>query len=361
MAGWRHILLCSLLTSPVLLSGCGRDPRVAPPVSQVQDAIAAALPAHLTLLTLEQEPIPTSREDVKINFKATLEAAEELYTVERVAEGLAPVTLLRLTQPGGAQLTLYGQLPAHRLMDQWTLDAPQFQQDVRAWGQPHGAFGARAYPAGSAAAAAALRKLAADAEQMQQLQQTVTEQQERARQEDAERQARAEQERKQRLAQARRAFEEQHRQATAQQQQTTTQREQAVAEARQKWLAATAPGTRYLGTRLGKNNSTQRLALVFLEPKDARLRAEASNPDDPREQRLFTGELRFHALPEKNGAPAYPIVLHGQPSNKVPPEPNSIYERAVDLKLRLTAQGLDGLADAGLGVQFLIHLQRAGP
>ena len=137
-----------------------------------------------------------------------------------------------------------------------------------------------------------------------------------------------------------------------------SQREQAAAAARQRLLAATAPGTRYLGTRIGYNGSTQRLALVFREQQGVRLRAEASNPDDQKEKRAFTGELRFNAQPATNGAAASTIVLHGQPSNKVNPERNSIYERAIDLRLYLTGQGLDGIADAGLDDHFPIHLPR---
>lgn len=338
-----------------LSGGCGPSAREAPPPQQVREALVVALPAHLILHKLEQEPLPARRGIVKINFKANIEIVEDLFAKDHEADDL---TLLRLATPAGTRTNFYGQLLAHRVIDQWTLEPPQFQKDFRTLGKPRSAFGQRAYPAGSAEAAAALRQQAAEADKMRQLQQSATEQQERARQERAERQAREELERKAQLEKARLAFEAQRRQEHELHAQTVAQREQAEAAARQKWQAATATGARYRGTRIGKNNSTQRLALVFLEPKDGQLRAEASNPDEPQEKRLFVGTLRFNAQPEAKGEPAYPLVLHGLPSNKVYPEPNSIYERAIDLKLYLAEQGLDGIADAGRGEHFPLHLQR---
>ncbi|MCX7006814.1 MAG: hypothetical protein NTY53_06135 [Kiritimatiellaeota bacterium] len=342
-----------------MVSGCGRGAREAPPAQQVQDAVANSLPAHFTLLKLDLEPIATGPENAKFNFKATVELAEDLFAVEREVDGPTRVTLLKQTQPGGTKLLLYGHLVAHRLIDQWTLEPPQFQKDFRSLGKPRSVFGKHAYPAGSPEANEALRKQAAETEQLQQLQQSVAEQQERTQKARAENQAREEQERKARLEKARLAFEEQNRKVNEHHQQTEAQWAQADAAARQQLLAATAPGTRYLGPRIGVNASTQRLALVFLEQQGTRLRAEASNPDGQTEKRTISGDLRFNAQPASNGAVAYTIVMHGLPSNKVNPERNSIYERTIDLKLHLLGQGLDGVADAGFGDVFPLHLQRS--
>jgi hypothetical protein len=355
----RHVLALFLMVA-AMLSGCGRGVREAPPAKQVQDTITSALPVPCTLLTLEQEPISTSPANIKINFKASVELTEDLFVVASEVDGPTKVTLLRRTQSAGAKVSLYGHLLAHRLIDQWTLKAPRFQQDFQQLGKPRSAFGKHAYLAGSAEATEALRRLATETEKLQQLQQAVSEQQERARVTREEKQTREERERKERLEKARLAFEEQRRKESEHHQQTEAQRAQADAAARQGLLSATAPGTRYLGTRTGYNGSIQRIALVFLEQKDAQLRAEASNPDDQKEKRTFIGNLRFNALPASNGAPVYAIVMHGLPGNKVNPERNSIYERTIDLKLRLTAQGLEGLADAGFGDQFPLHLPREG-
>ena len=83
-----------------------------------------------------------------------------------------------------------------------------------------------------------------------------------------------------------------------------------------------------------------------------------NNPDDPNEKRTFTGELRFVNKPAKDGATAYTIVLDGLRTHKANPNRNSIYDRSISLRLQLTENGLEGIADAGLGETFPVRLQR---
>jgi len=173
-------------------------------------------------------------------------------------------------------------------------------------------------------------------------------------------QAREDQARRERLAQARLAFEAQSRIEVEQHKQADAQRLQEAAAARQKLVLATAPGARYLGTKTGYNASLQRIRVVFTEQKDTLLRAEVINPDDQSEKRSFTGELRFNSKPEKNGAVAYAIVMDGLRIHKPHPNRNSIFDRTLALKLQLTDYGLEGIADAGLGEQFPLRLQREG-
>jgi hypothetical protein len=367
----NHIYRCRALAVvfavAAVLTGCGKSSHQTPPKQQVQDAVAGGLPSYVSLRSLELEPIATGPESVKVNFKAGVAVNEDLYQVERAVTGTPKVTLLKLVQAEGTKRNLYGFVVAHRFMDQWTLEAPQLQADPHPFGKPREAFKARAYVTGTAEANAAL----AAADQERQAQKAALEREERESSALAEREERAQkaraalqaledQARRARLEQARLAFEEQGRKEAEQRKQAEAQRQQEAAAARQKLVLATVPGARYLGTKTGYNASVQRIRLVFTEQKDALLRAEVINPDDPNEKRMFTGELRFNTKPEKDGAVAYAIVMDGLRTHKPNPNPNSIFDRSLSLKLQLTADGLEGIADAGLGEQFPLCLQREG-
>lgn len=359
--------LAVVLVAACVLTGCGRNSRQAPPKQQVQDAVAGGLPAAVALRSLELEPIATGPETVKVNFKAVVAASEDLYQAERDASGTSKVTLLKLVQAEGTQRSLYGFVLAHRLMDQWTLEAPQLQAGTQPFGKPREAFNAHAYVAGTAEASAALaaaeRERLAQKAAVEQLERESVAQAERDGREQkarAELQAREDQARRERLAQARLAFEEQSRIEVEQHKQADAQRQQEAAAARQRLVLATVPGARYLGTKTGYNASVQRVCLVFTEQKDVRIRAEVNNPDDPNEKRTFTGELRFVNKPPKDGATPYAIVLDGLRIHKANPNRNSIYDRAISLRLQLTENGLEGIADAGLGETFPVRLRREG-
>lgn len=356
---WRSALALVLVAAGLLL-GCGRSAHLVPPKQQVRAAIAGGLPSFLTLVTFDWEPISTGPESIKVNFKASVEAEEDLYRVEGEAEGPSKVVLLTLVQAGGATCTLSGFVVGRRFMDQWTLDAPRFQKGLDLLGKPRSAFGSHAFVMGTAEANAALQRQTLAIAQAQQLQQAALEEQERTRLARAALQAREEQARKARLEQARSTLEEQGRKEGEQRRQLEAQRLQEAAEVRQQLLTATAPGTRYLGTRTGLNGSVQPLCLVFVGQKDGLLRAEVNNPDEASEKRTFTGELRFNAQAEGDSVVAYTIVMYGLPVHKNDPDRNSIYERAATLKLYLTGQGLEGVAVVGLTDQFPVRLQRAG-
>lgn len=365
---YRSCELAVVFAAAFVLTGCGKSSHQTPPKQQVQAAVTGSLPAFLALTSLELEPIATGPESVKVNFKAGVAANEDLYQVERAVTGTSKVTLLKLVQTEGTKRNLYGYVVAHRLMDQWTLEAPQLQADPHPFGKPREAFKARTYVMGTAEANAALAAAAqewqaqkAALEQLERESVAQAERDERERKAHAELQAHADQVRRERLEQARLAFEEQSRKEAEQRKQAEAQRQQEAAAARQKLVVATVPGARYLGTKTGYNASVQRIRLIFTEQKDALLRAEVINPDDPNEKRMFTGELRFNAKPEKDGAVAYAIVMDGLRTHKPNPNPNSIYDRSISLRLQLAADGLEGIADAGLGEQFPVRLQHEGP
>lgn len=367
----NHAYRCRALAVVVIgafvLTGCGKSAHPTPPKQQVQAAVTGSLPAFLSLASLELEPIATGPESVKVNFKAGVTVNEDLYQVERSVAGTSKVTLLKLVQVEGTRRNLYGYVAAHRLMDQWTLDVPQLQADPHPFGKPREAYKARTYIMGTAEANAALaaadqerQDQKAALEQLERESAAQAERDERERKAHAELQAHAEQARKERLEQARLAFEAQGRKEAEQRQQAEARRQQDAVAMRQKLVLATVPGARYLGTKTGYNASVQRIRLVFTEQKDALLRAEVINPDDPNEKRMFTGELRFNAKPEKDGTVAYAIVMDGLRIHKSNPNRNSIFDRSLSLKLQLTADGLAGVADAGLGETFPVRFQHEG-
>ena len=143
---WRCALAIVLMAICVL-TGCGRNTHLAPPKQQVRDAVAGELPPFLSLVSFEQEPIATGPESGKVNFKANIEADEDLYRVESDVDDPSKVTLLKLVHAKGSQSMLYGLLEAHRFMDQWTLETPQFQKRLVLFGKPRGdAFNRLPFP-----------------------------------------------------------------------------------------------------------------------------------------------------------------------------------------------------------------------
>jgi len=175
----RHITFLLALVIAVALAGCGKKqgpppeppkPQVEdtdqnPPKQPVEDAVRAALPAFLSLDSIELERIPTGPEAVKVNFKAIVTPKEDLCQEDRKSEvaGTPTVTLLKVVQTAAAKASLYGSIAAHRAMDQWTLEAVQIQVGLKQFGEPRGAFPPRSYVTGSAEANKALEEQAANA------------------------------------------------------------------------------------------------------------------------------------------------------------------------------------------------------
>ena len=139
------------------------------------------------------------------------------------------------------------------------------------------------------------------------------------------------------------------------------ERQKEEAAARQKLILAPVPGTRYIGTITDRDGKVQRLRLVFTEQKDFLIRAEVSNPNNPKQKQTFTGELVFNPQPEKEGAVAYPIVMspvggHGFGGPLFGNNFDYFYKYMGSLKLRLTETGLEG--EAYISNNFTIRLRR---
>ena len=362
----HNIARSILFIISLALAGCEGKTAQAPPKQMVQDSVRAGLPPFLSLDSIELEPIPTSPEAVKVNFKAIVTPKEELYQVDREVEGTPKVTLLKVLQPAGAKVSLYGSVEAHRTMDRWTLESPQILVGLKQFGAPRGAFDAQSYVAGTDEAKAALGQQTANAELQQRarkaaLEQREIEQKAAREQEERERQARLEQTererqtREEREEQARISLEAQRQKEMEQRKKEEEQRQEEEEIARQKLILATVAGTRYIGT-ITCDDQIQRLRLIFTEQQGLLIRADASNPDNPGQTQTFTGQLVFQPQPEKRGTVAYPIVLS-------PLGGEATYGKFYDsvngsLKLLLTDTGLEG--EANMGYTYAIRLQREG-
>lgn len=366
----RNIVLSILFAVAFALAGCGEKTSQAPPKQMVQDTVRASLPPFLSLDSIELEPIPTGPEAVKVNFKATVTPKEDLYQVDREVEGTPPVTLLKVVQAAGTEVSLYGSVEAERTMDQWTLESPQIEVGLRQFGAPRGAFPAQSYVTGSKEASEALRQQAANAAELERARKAALEQQERERKALEEQQAREQEARQKREEQARIALEAQRKKQEEERKKEEEERQKEAEASRQKLLLATVQGTRYIGT-LTCGDQRQRLRLVFTEQKDFVIGAEASNPDAPKLKQTFTGELLFDPKPEKDGS-VYPIVMSPVGEQNLPSDVWIFYWRGGSLKLRLTDTGLEGEAHMpynaarhGFSMQYdmdyTIRLQRETP
>jgi hypothetical protein len=364
----RNIVLSILFIVALAPAGCREiaSQYQTPPKQQVQGAVRAALPPFLSLDSIELEPIPTGPEAVKVNFKAIVTPKEDLYQVDREVEGTPPVTLLKVVQAVGTEVSLYGSVEARRTMDQWTLESPEIQVGLRQFGAPRGAFPAQSYVTGSNEAKEALRQQAANAAEIERARKAAQAQRELEQKALLEQQAREAKARQEREEQARIVLEEQRKKEMEQRKKEEEERRKeeaaAEAEARQKLILATVAGTRYIGT-LSYEGQRQRLRFVFTEQKGFVIRAEASNPDKPQQKQTFTGDLVFNPPPEKDGS-VYPIIMSPIEGIGDEWEVWSFYRRGRtgSLKLRLTDTGLEGEAHTMwlAGADYTIRLQREG-
>lgn len=356
----RNIVRSVLFVVALALAGCGEkaSQKQSPPKQQVQDAVRASLPPVLAFDSIELEPIPTGPETVKVNFKVTVTPKEDLYEVDREVEGTPRVTLLKVVQAAGTKVSFYGWVEARRTMDQWTLESPTVNVGQRQFGNPRGAFNAQSYATGSKEANAALKQQAANAAELERAKKVALEQRESERKAREEQQAREQVERQKREEQARIAQEEQRRKEMEQRKKNEEESQREDAAARQRIIQAFAPGTRYVGT-IAWRDRVQRIVLVFTEQRDSLIRAEASNPEQPKVRQTFTGQLVFK--PQERPLVPYPIVLSPVGKQEFPEkafgEVWGFYKYNFgSLKLLLTDTDLDGEAD--IWSSYTIHLKR---
>ena len=107
---------------------------------------------------------------------------------------------------------------------------------------------------------------------------------------------------------------------------------------------ATVAGKHYIGT-LTWNEHRQRILVNFIEQDGFLIRAEVSNPDSPKQKRVFAGELLADAKPEQDSS-IYPIQMSSVGENNYDAMDGDNYQFycyvGLPLKLRLTDTGLEG-------------------
>jgi hypothetical protein len=302
----------------VLTSCSGEDPRVAPLQAEQEAALKGAIPPFLTLDAFESEIIPMQEDRVKINFKAKVKAAEDLFISDRRLEGDIHLMILKTSQTSGTDANIYGSMHAKRTMDKWDISHPDINSGMAQLGSPRGSFDARALVDGSDE----MRKFFADLEAKQ-----------------AEL-AKAEEEQARKNEEARLALLEEKRIAK---------------EADKKKLTeATAVGKRYRGIIVespGGNEVRQAVEIQFTSQSGVLITAELHNPDKPSHKQVFIGELVFEQQPDANRSNNrhYPIMLSPkQVSEEFMQDRLRIYFQECVLRLEPTDQGLEGEAYASL-------------
>lgn len=138
------------LAASFMLPGCsGEDARDAPPKSDMEAAAKAAIPPFLSLAAFDSEAIPVAENHVKINFKAKVKAAEDLFIADRFIDGDRSLMILKKSQSSGTEANLYGSMVASRTMDKWDISRPDIDSGMAQLGKPRGSFDSRAMIDGS--------------------------------------------------------------------------------------------------------------------------------------------------------------------------------------------------------------------
>ena len=120
---------------------------------------------------------------------------------------------------------------------------------------------------------------------------------------------------------------------------------EAESPANQTLAQATSQGKHYIGT-ISYNEERQRILVNFIEQDGFLVRAEISNPDNPKQKRVFAGELI--ANPEMEKGVAYQIKMNAVGDESDYYDAGDLYRfyrnEPSALKLRLTDTGLEGEA-----------------
>ena len=134
--------------------------------------------------------------------------------------------------------------------------------------------------------------------------------------------------------------------------------------ANQTLAQATAKGKSYIGT-IAYEEERQRILVKFIEQDGFLIQAEVSNPDNPKQKRIFAGEVISNPQPE-NDRQTYQIKM-----NAVGEQSEYFVQDAMDLnhlyrnppfvlKFRLSDIGLEGVAASSISylkVNFTIRLK----
>ncbi|QYY34801.1 hypothetical protein [Ruficoccus sp. ZRK36] len=315
----------------LLLTGCGQSDNE-PPSEEVRAAVAKAIPASLSVVSVEYEAIHVSEGASLLKLKATLKPREDL--CRSIGKVLRGASLLEVVYRKGEKIVVYGEVGARRQVDRWTLGRVSMEKDWRNFPRPVSGFPAGSVIAGTAEGDEAVKAYEAwKAEQEQ---------------------ARIEAKRQQQL----RLQEEAARQKAAQEAELAR-----AAQERQARLArlqtALTPGRQYLG-ELHYRKDIQPVRLKIISREGIAVVAELSNPVMPSARGKLTGTINPDAQSEE-----YAVVLAMVPDDSENPLGWHLYgDHKGILSLNLTdAGGFEGEAvceSAGREYRYKIRLQALG-
>lgn len=155
----RHTVhRCLLLSSVLLLTGCGGDEFKKMPKKHIQYLIEATLPPFVDVGRCKLELVNKKVGEAIVNFKIVVVPKEPLYLSEKVVDGVPKVTLLKLVNEQKKEISLYGTVEVQHRNDKWILGQPTFLQDSNEIGDPICNFDASSYVVGSVEAVAALER-----------------------------------------------------------------------------------------------------------------------------------------------------------------------------------------------------------
>lgn len=139
----KLIYLASIaIASLISFIGCsGEDSHAAPPSDQLQSKLKSKIPPYLAIVEFKTEVIPVAGDQVKINFKATVRANEDLHEPDGYLEvGEQSYYVLKRCQSSGDETLLYGSIFAVRRVDNWDISDPEISSGLDGIGRPKKVF-----------------------------------------------------------------------------------------------------------------------------------------------------------------------------------------------------------------------------
>lgn len=317
----KPILLFLVLTGLVGCSGSSKSPSA----DAVRAEVSESLPPYVKIDNLTFE---VAGENL-FNFKATITPLETLFVAD---QGEVPLNFIKAVQTEADHLSVYGRFFAARQVDKWQFGQLEITSGLEGLGKPRGSF-AEVYITGSPEATKAIAQYQEKVER----QRIIDEK-------------KAESDRKE----AAELAAVQEKQAAEQQAKDEAERK----VSRDKLLAMTAIGRRYVGIVTSNGGQSQGIAVRFVAQAGFIVTAEISNPDQPKQRRKFKGQL----VVEPNqasiqlspiGAPNEGEFYETYGSQAI----SRLYVSDGSVSLSLDGEGLDGRTNIGNG--YTLRLEPA--
>jgi hypothetical protein len=315
----KPLLLFLVLAGLVGCSGSSKSPSA----DAVRAEVAESLPPYVKIDNLTVEGAGENL----FNFKATITPLETLFVADR---GEVPLNFIKAVQTETDHLSVYGRFIAARQVDKWQFGQLEITSGLEVLGKPRGSF-AEAYITGSPEATKAIAQY-----------------QERVERQRIIDEKKAESDRKE----AAELAAVQEKQAAEQQAKDEADRK----DYRDKLLAMTAIGRRYVGIVTSNGGQSQGIAVRFVAQVGFIITAEFSNPDQPKARRKFKGQL----VVDPSQAP-----IQLSPVGAPAIDPSQAYGSGIwalylsdgSVSLNLDGEGLNGRANIGNG--YTLRLETA--